>query len=197
MNPILVLNRRCQIARLMERYPGYRVLDLTKNSPDEGMARFSPFYPHGGIPVPFSNLVSESVEGIWQGLKVFRRRDGSVEDTDESCFANRTMKHLKRSLRAKGRLCCLGHRRVSEGDVLGYVEARKLIYLPSYRYVLNHHLQKEVQTVMAVWQNAPLILLDYTTNTDIDNPRKPLSHAGLVMLYLQELARSGEEDAAN
>ena len=31
----------------------------------------SPFYPHGGIPIPFSGSVtSQSVEGIWQGLKV-------------------------------------------------------------------------------------------------------------------------------
>jgi hypothetical protein len=30
----------------------------------------------------------------------------------------------------------------------------------------------------------PVVLLDYETNTDIDNLRKPLSHAALIIKYL-------------
>jgi hypothetical protein len=38
--------------------------------------RFSPFYPHGGIPIPNSpGVFAQSVEGIWQGLKVFENED--------------------------------------------------------------------------------------------------------------------------
>src|SRR5438445_5621679 len=54
------------------RYPGAAVVDVTSRGP-EPWVRFSPFYPHGGIPVPYSpGVESESVEGIWQALKVFR-----------------------------------------------------------------------------------------------------------------------------
>ena len=36
------------------------------------MKKLSPFYPHGGIPVPFSESVTAMcVEAVWQGLKVF------------------------------------------------------------------------------------------------------------------------------
>ena len=39
--------------------------------------KLSPFYPHGGIPVPFSEGVTATcVEAVWQGLKVFE----SAED---------------------------------------------------------------------------------------------------------------------
>lgn len=47
------------------------MLDVTSKGP-EPWQRFSPFYAHGGIPVPFSvGLAGVSIEGIWQGLKVF------------------------------------------------------------------------------------------------------------------------------
>ena len=191
MNDILIRSRRSKLAGLRGEYPAYAIFDLTKNSPDKDMAKFSPFYPHGGIPVPFSDLVSESVEGIWQGLKVFRLQDGGIEDIDRKCFANRTQKHLKRSLRARGRESCLGHRRISDGSLLGYVEARKQIYVPSYRYVLERHLQREILSLVAAWGNTSLLLLDYATNTDLENPRKPLSHAAIVRQYLLEHAQGG------
>ena len=56
--------------------------------------RLSPFYPHGGIPVPFSEgYTATRVEGIWQGLKVFDN-----EDIDISMFLNETMKGIKRTV---------------------------------------------------------------------------------------------------
>lgn len=42
--------------------------------------RMSPFFPHGGIPVPLSgDVVAQPVEGTWQALKVFQ--DCDVADT--------------------------------------------------------------------------------------------------------------------
>ena len=55
--------------------------------------RFSPFFPHGSIPVPFSpGVTGQSVEGIWQGLKVFES-----EDIDLQKFEITNMKSIKRS----------------------------------------------------------------------------------------------------
>src|SRR5262245_22655287 len=55
--------------------------DVTSRGP-EPWVRFSPFFPHGGIPVPFTaGRTAMSVEGIWQGLKVF-----ASADVDESKF---------------------------------------------------------------------------------------------------------------
>ena len=69
MNETLVKNRR---AKTSGSDPAeFEILDLTSKAA-EPWVRFSPFYPHGDIPVPFSaGRTAQSVEGIWQGLKVF------------------------------------------------------------------------------------------------------------------------------
>lgn len=49
----------------------------------------SPFYPHDGIPIPYSDgMTAMSVEDICQGLKVFENEDVNLES-----FTNATMTH--------------------------------------------------------------------------------------------------------
>ena len=68
---IVLGNRRTSLATLHRQYPDATMLDLTSRGP-QPWVRFSPFYPHCGIPVPFSpGYVSATVEAVWQGLKVF------------------------------------------------------------------------------------------------------------------------------
>ncbi|HXV94472.1 MAG TPA: hypothetical protein VD813_14295, partial [Pseudonocardia sp.] len=70
-----VAHRQVSREKLEKRFPGATVLDVTSRGP-QPWVRFSPFYPHGGIPVPLSpGAYGQSVEGIWQGLKVFERAD--------------------------------------------------------------------------------------------------------------------------
>ena len=53
------------------KHPDAIIADVTSHAKDS-LIKLSPFYPHGGIPVPFSNGVTATcVEAIWQGLKVF------------------------------------------------------------------------------------------------------------------------------
>jgi hypothetical protein len=180
--PISVASRRSSLVALRERYSREAAIyDVTSRGP-EPWARFSPFFPHGGIPVPFSpGVVSMSAEGIWQGLKVFERAD-----VDSSRFARAAMRGLKRSARTYGRV--LGHRAGVAGErLLPYVEARRLIYLPSYRWVLEHRLADLVATLRRTAAERPVILLDYETNCDIDDTSRPLSHACLVVRYIEGL----------
>lgn len=162
-----------------KRHPGAVVLDLTSRGPDPWV-RFSPFYPHGRIPVPFTpGRAAMSVEGVWQALKVFE-----TQDVDPSKLDVATMKGLKRTVRRLGR--CLGHREGLAGErLLGYREARHRIYLPTYRHVLDHHLAPEVAELRRLAAAGDLVLLDYETNPDPDDLSRPLSHAGLVMRLLQ------------
>ena len=37
-----------------------------------------------------------------------------------------------------------------------------------------------------------IILLDYDTNTDVDNPKKPLSHASLIKAYVEGIYPYGD-----
>jgi hypothetical protein len=175
---LVIENRRASLARLEAKHPGATFFDLTSRAP-EPWVKFSPFYPHGGIPVPLSpGSVSASVEGIWQALKVFE-----TADVDRSKLDVTSMRGLKRTVQSLGR--CLGHRAGLGGaELLGYVAARRAIYLPSYAYVLRERLGEELAQLRKLAENGRLVLLDYETNCDVDDPRKPLSHAGLVRAWL-------------
>jgi hypothetical protein len=172
--PYTVASHRGSAESLQRRYGDATIIDITSRGPQPWM-RFSPFYPHGGIPVPCSpEQTGASVEGIWQGLKVLVR-----QDVDPSKLANTTMRGLKRSARQLGAV--LGHRSgLQGGGLLTYAEARRLIYLPTYRWVLDHRLQDELAELRWLGAAQLVVLLDYETNGDIDDLTRPLSHASLI-----------------
>lgn len=156
------------------------VVDVTKNGSDPTFVKFSPFYPHGNIPVPgFSDLTTQTVEGAWQGLKAFER-----EGPDLS-FLNKTQPKKRSASESKGKV--LGHR-YGEGEdarLLGYVEARRLVYVPMYEHVLRTHLVDEVLLLRGlVEEGNRVILLDYDTNEDVENTTSHLSHASIVKRFL-------------
>jgi hypothetical protein len=179
--PFVVASRRASERALRQRH-GHdaAIVDLTSRAA-EPWVRFSPFYPHGGIPVPFSpGVTSLSVEGIWQGLKVFERAN-----VDTSKFAVDSMRGIKRSARAYGRV--VGHRAGVAGDMLlPYLEARRSIYLPPYRWTLDHRLQDQLAELRRLGAGRTVVLLDYETNCAVEDLSHPLSHACLVRRYLEE-----------
>jgi len=130
---ILIESRRKNISSINEKYKDYVILDLTSIS-EEKWVKFSPFYPHGNIPVPFSNnFFSETVEGIWQGLKVFEN-----ENIDINTFKIMSMKGIKRTTRKHGKI--IRHQKgVGSKERLNYCDAKKLIYLPTYKWVLENN----------------------------------------------------------
>jgi hypothetical protein len=160
--------------------------DVTSQAKD-GLVKLSPFYPHGGIPVPFSpEWTATCVEAIWQGLKVFEHAD-----VDTEMFKNDTMKNLKRTVRRFGKP--LGHRRGVDGtELLGYIEARKEIYVPTYRWVLEHKVQNIIEQLRKASRDKTIVLLDYNTNCDVDDGSKPLSHAYLIKAYIEGLYPYGD-----
>lgn len=178
LHAIVVASRHTPRGKLEAKHPGASLIDLTSRGP-QPWVRFSPFFPHGGIPVPLSpGIVGASVEGIWQGLKVFE-----TADVDRSRLEITDMRGIKRTVRKFGR--CLGHRAGFDGtELLDYLAARKAIYLPAYAYVLGERLVDELGQLRALAETQPLVLLDYETNTDVEDARKPLSHAGLVRAWL-------------
>lgn len=178
---IHVASRRTSPEKLRSKFGAEAcLLDLTSRGPRPWVG-FSPFYPLGEIPVPFSpGHRSASVEGIWQGLKVFE-----AEDVSLACFENRSMKGLKRTARRLGPV--RGHRRgVAGGELLEYRPARYQIYLPTYRWALEQRLGEELAALRRAAEAGPVVLLDYETNTDPEDLSRPLSHAGLVRAHLLE-----------
>ncbi|WP_224273059.1 hypothetical protein [Streptomyces sp. LS1784] len=174
--PIRIASRRRSMASLTAAFPGAEIIDVTSKAP-EPWVRLSPFYPHGGIPVPYSDgVTSQSVEGIWQSLKVFQD-----SDVDPAKLGVTTMKGLKRTVRRYGPV--LGHRTGLHGDrLLPYEAARRRIYLPAYRWILEHRVADLVELIR---NKDDVVLLDYTTNGDVTDPGSPLSHAALIQLHVE------------
>ena len=176
---IIIESKRKKPENILKKYPGAILADVTSNANDE-LVKLSPFFPHGDIPVPFTEgMTASCVEAIWQGLKVF---EGA--DVDISLFNNNRMEGLKRTVRKFGKP--LGHRKGVYGkELLGYVEARKQIYIPSYQWVLKHKVKDIVERLNEIAKTKMLILLDYATNCDVDDTSKPLSHAALIKAYIE------------
>lgn len=178
---IIIESKRKKIENILKKYPDAVVADVTSQAKD-GLVRVSPFYPHGDIPVPFSEgYTAACVEGVWQGLKVFED-----EDIDISMFSNDTMKNIKRTVRKHGRV--LGHRKGVLGtEILGYMEAKHQIYIPTYRWMLEHKAMDIIERLRKASETKTIVLLDYNTCCDVDDETKPLSHAYLVKAYAEGL----------
>ena len=179
---IYVVNKKRKLEKVKEDFPNATILDITSTSNMRYAQILSPFYPHMNIPIPFTEgLTATCVEAVWQGLKVF---DGA--DVDFATFRNDTMRDLKRTVRKYG--MPKGHRKGAYGkELLGYFEARMLIYLPTYKWVLDnvpevHHIVERIKEQSKIQD---IVLLDYNTNIDFRDVSKPLSHAGLVKLYIE------------
>ncbi|MBR5847751.1 MAG: hypothetical protein IKY72_08175 [Bacteroidaceae bacterium] len=179
---IYVVNKKRTIENIRKDFPNAAILDITSTSQMRYAQILSPFYPHMNIPIPFTKgLTASCVEGIWQGLKVFENAD-----VDFSAFKNDTMAGLKRTVRKFGRP--KGHRKGAFGkELLNYFEARMLIYLPSYKWVLENvpEVRHVIERIKMQNEKQDIVLLDYNTNIDFRDISQPLSHAGLVKLYIE------------
>ena len=185
---IIIESKRKKPATILKQYPDAILADVTSSAKD-GLVKLSPFYPHYGIPVPFSEgYTATCVEAIWQGLKVFESCDVDVE-----IFKNDTMKNIKRTVRRFGRP--LGHRKGVNGkELLGYIEARKLIYIPTYKWVLENKVASIIERLREASKTKTIVLLDYDTNADVENEKKPLSHASLIKAYVEGIYPCGKDN---
>ena len=176
---IYIENKKKKEKTLLAKYTNAIIVDVTSKAPT-ALVKLSPFYPHGEIPIPFSeNKTAKSVEGIWQALKVFESTD-----IDNEMFQNETMKNIKRTVRKFGKP--LGHRKGINGtELLSYIDARIQIYLPSYLWVLENKVSEILTRLKEASQKEDIVLLDYATNCDVLNPKKPLSHAFLVKAFVE------------
>ena len=176
---IIIESKRKKSETILKKYPDAILADVTSQA-DTRLRELSPFYPHYDIPVPFSDgYIATCVEAIWQGLKVFESCDVDVQ-----MFKNDTMKNIKRTVRRFGKP--LGHRKGVHGtELLGYIEARKQIYIPTYKWVLENKVTWIIEKLREASKTKTIVLLDYDTNADVENAKKPLSHASLIKAYVE------------
>lgn len=177
---IYIVNKKTKPNNIEKKYPKATVLDLTSMSTSQSCRELSPFYPWGDIPIPLESKGEKgtSVEGIWQGLKVFEKIG-----VDFSTINNNTRQNIKRTVRKNG--IPKGHQNGVYGkELLGYLQARMEIYIPTYKWVLDNKVSKTIQRIIKQSKITDLVFLDYNTNEDVCDISKPLSHAALVKQYI-------------
>lgn len=189
---IFVANKKRSLERIQKDYPGAHIFDITSSAPTIQGQKLSPFYPHGNIPIPGDSkgMTATCVEAIWQGLKVFEKTG-----IDCSIFRNNTMKNIKRTVRKFGKP--LGHQYgVFSNKILNYTDAKRLIYVVAYKYVLENipSVHSLVMKLAERSKNEDIVLLDYNLNPDNRSASKPLSHAELVKMYIEGRYPEKEED---
>lgn len=138
---------------------------------------FSPFSYDSSYKIPLpgdEHRTANSVEGIWQGLKVI---DGK---TDEILFCRRPKKR-----RGKPE----GHRFGKE--LIDYASARKEIYLPAYTFhVVHYALPGTYGTLEAMLEEGNVMLHDIETNGDINELSSPLAHSSILAELLNVLSNA-------
>jgi hypothetical protein len=149
--------------------PGSRVVDVSSYAP-EPFCTLSPMWVHGGVPVPgMPGETSDTVEGVWQGLKVIR-----------GAIATRYF----RGPGAKRGGKPSGHRLGRQ--TLGVVEARRRIYVPTYEWVLENRADPDLVEglIAAALAGVVQYVHDVGDNGDINDPDQPLAHAAVLVQYV-------------
>lgn len=185
---IVVESKKKSLEAINLDYPDAIIIDMT-NQGEGGWIKLSPLYPHGGIPVPFSDgYFSETVEGVWQGLKVFEHEGVSLKP-----MRIMSMRGINRSGKKLG--ACLGYQKGMESEeLLNEVDARKQIYIPVYEWLLENRCKNLVQKLREYSSTYVVVLLDNETNSDIEDTKKPLSSASLIVNFIVSRLTEEEKD---
>ncbi len=153
----------------VENLPAGSVVYDVSSYAEPPYCELSPMWVHGGIPVPGTSETSDTVEGVWQGLKVIR---------------GKTAPRFFRGPGAKRGGKPSGH--LFGKKLLGVVEARRLIYVPTYEWVLENRIAPALiakfieQALAGVVQH----FHDVGDNGDPNDPDQPLAHAAVLVRYL-------------
>lgn len=161
---------------------GHIIIDVTSKSPDLTFVKLSPYYVwQEGLSIGDDGAcIGYSVEAIWQGLKVFQN-----EGIDNHMITTKNIKQIKKRNATASRGSIIGHRFNSK--IYSYIDARKELYIPLYKYMLKRYLTKEIELLCGlVKEDNNIVLLDYYENGDIENVKHPLSHASIIAFVIQE-----------
>ena len=148
---------------------GSVVIDVSSYA-DFPWRTFSPMWVHGGIPVPGRpGTLSDTVEGIWQGLKVIRGK------TAPRYFRGPDQ---KRGGKPSGHQWGL--------KLLDIVKARFQIYKVAYEWVLEHRIDPGLieQLIQPALGGTTQYVHDVEDNGNINNGVAPLAHASLLVQYV-------------
>lgn len=150
---------------ILSNHPDAAIMDVTA---DGLMAMLDPGYPVRKLRVPgMDRERGLSLRGIWEGLKVFSRKDAR----DSSWWHDERKLKKTREFKSYGKL--LGLR---IGDEVVGLERAKEIFEEMYRKLLKERFDGALENIREASSERVVFLVDYTDG----DPRKLIDHAEII-----------------
>lgn len=147
------------IQKIKKENPRAIIADVTINSNSE-YRKLHPSFDWGNVPFPYEYglVTTSSVEAVWNTLK--------IKENNNSRF----------------------RRDSYSNSIYDYLEARKNLLIPTYRWMLEHNAATVIKEMRRANSDKTIVLYDVEDNYSIENLDKPLSHAFLIKAYVEGLA---------
>lgn len=197
---IVVIKKRRSYSEQVDDFSKYTVLDVTSNHPNERVSHsLSPLWLHD-ITAPDGEFCYR-FENLWQYTKVYKEfTDKNGNPTDEywkwrsEAFV-RTDKGVRYPF-DKARRPEYAYWMINgEWHKLGYLDARKIIYIPEYaKLVTKTDFYKELKEYYDTHSNVNLALADYDAYNnykfdmslvDVYNDYRKAGHAFVLKMLLE------------
>jgi hypothetical protein len=174
--------------RSMRKRPGIDEVAYDAASFSEDVRSLNPFYSSGDVSIPVpgqAGMTSNSVEAVWQGLKIV---DGK---TDFSMFHGNPYKRPTGEERRNDPNYRYEDSKFLYGtNVVDLVTARKVIYVPAYRYLFDNFvpLSFKDQVKEQLDKGIKVFFYDWDDNPNIDDTTDSFAHASLLVQLMNEYA---------
>ncbi|KUM02695.1 hypothetical protein KIF53_15815 [Chromobacterium subtsugae] len=181
----LSTSRQAALAAMQDDASDCLMVDSFNGAPANmrGFRCFNPFqlWPDPVIPVPGqAGRLARSVESVWQGLKLVDGR------TDFEQFLAEPRKRPSDDERRRQPGYCYSDSRFIYGDrQLGLLEARFLIYLPTYLFLLDRLAPEPVLRELRrhIAADGPVLFYDWDANQDIADTSSSFSHSAILAAW--------------
>lgn len=150
-------------------FPKALVLDVTI---DGGMNWLDPAFPTGGVRIPGMKRKGLSVMGVWEGLKIFKKK----EKIDESWMFDEKKLNKVRGCKVWGRIEGI----IIEDELMEIEEAKK-IFKEIYKELVREKFSKVLQGIRKEAEKRTVVLLDYKEEKD-----RPFNHVEVLKEILVE-----------
>lgn len=165
--------------RLRQQIPAGAVVYDVSSYAEHPLCTLSPMWPHGGIPIPgMPGATSDSVEGIWQGLKVIGGKIASRYFSGQG---------HKRGGKPQGH---------QYGEkLLKIVEAREKIYRVAYEWMPDHRADPKLigGFIRQAFAGVPQYFHDASDNGSISDSDEGWAHAAVLVQYLNRRCQQQAE----
>lgn len=182
LHRIFIANRNRRPAGLLQEFGRIPKFDVTALTHDPRLLPLSPFYPHGRIPVAFTDrkLTGVSLEAIWNGLKVFEHE--GADFTKFECESRMVVRRPGKQ--GRGRLLGFQQGSFAERPLLTELEARGYIYAPTFWHILAYRCTATVDFLRTQIERVDIVLLDHSSEHNRRDLEFPLMTSVLLRDYL-------------